>query len=290
MAYGLNDVVQQRRMIAESTGDDAHKRRQTAHLNAMLALCETVECRRVNLLSYFGQTASPCGNCDTCLNPPSSWDGTLAAQKLLSTVVRLDRERGQHFGAGQLIDILRGTETDKVRQWRHHTLSTWGIGADLTQAQWRSVVRQLLARGDLSTDTHAAFSVTESGWEVMRGHREVSLREDVVRRAGAVGGSAKSRTKLAAPVELASEHADLFEALRQWRTGQARVKSVPPYVVFHDSTLRTIASERPASLEQLATISGVGAAKLEAYGEAVLAVIRDQASELGDQTSATMGR
>jgi len=307
MAYGLNDVVKQRGLIAESTGSDAHKRQLTAHLNAMLALCETVECRRQNMLSYFGQASEPCGNCDTCLTPPGRWDGTQAAQKLMSTIVRLDRERRQHFGSGQVIDILRGKATDRVRQWHHDQLSTWGIGADLTDSQWRGVVRQLLARGDLalSSDGHSTLGVTDLGWEVLRGQREVPLREDVVRRAGA-DPRKKSRTRAgsAAPVAVggardrgdwpgrrdkgdgAPEDRDitvpdvtpepdeeLFEALRDWRRAEARSRSVPPYVVFHDSTLRSIAAYRPATLEELAEISGVGARKLETYGPAVLEVV-----------------
>jgi len=293
MAYGLGDVVLQRRLIAESTGDDAHKRRLTAHLNAMLALCETVECRRTNMLGYFGEAGRPCGNCDTCLDPPTRWDGTQAAQKLLSTLVRLDRERGQHFGAGQVIDILRGTPTDRVRQWRHETLSTWGIGADLTQAQWRGVVRQLLARGDLalSADGHQTLGVTDLGWEVLRGQRDVPLREDVVRRTGQAKGrsatasvgaeqaAAKGRTRGDAPaagsgsVPPGPGDAALFEALRAWRAAEAKARAVPPYVVFHDTTLHAIAAARPATLDELAALFGVGAVKLATYGQAVLDVV-----------------
>jgi len=278
MAYGLNDVMQQRRMIAESTGGEVHRRRLTAHLDAMLALCETVECRRVDMLSYFGESSEPCGNCDTCLHPPTTWDGTVAAQKLLSTVVRLERERHQHFGAGQLIDILRGNETERVRRWNHEALSTWGIGTDLTEAQWRGVVRQLLARSDLalSADGHSTLGITDLGWEVLRGNRQVPLREDVVRRAGSVREKtrAKSRTP-ELPSDLAEGDQGLFEALRTWRTSQARARSVPPYVVFPDFTLRAIAAQKPATLEELSAISGVGAVKLATYGEDVLTVVRD---------------
>jgi len=252
----------------------------TAHLDAMLALCETVECRRMNMLSYFGEASTPCGNCDTCLHPPTTWDGTVAAQKLLSTVVRLERERHQHFGAGQLIDILRGNETERVRRWNHEALSTWGIGSDLTEAQWRGVVRQLLARSELalSVDGHSTLGITDLGWEVLRGHREVPLREDVVRRAGAV--REKSRTRSGPrtpelPTDLAEEDQNLFEALRTWRTSQARARAVPPYIIFPDSTLRAIAAHKPSSLEELSAISGVGTVKLATYGEAVLKVVRD---------------
>ncbi len=282
MAYGLNDVVQQRRMIAESVGDEAHKRQLTAHLDAMLALCETVDCRRQKLLGYFGEESGPCGNCDTCLEPPRPWDGTEAAQKLLSTVVRLDRERRQHFGAGQLIDILRGNQTARTRQWNHQDLTTWGIGADLSEAQWRGVVRQLLARGDLalSADGHSTLGVTESGWAVMRGQREVPLREDVVRRAGAgkkartAGGSGGSGGSEAAVADLAGDDAALFEDLRAWRLSEARTRAVPPYVVFHDSTLRAIALARPADEAALAALPGIGQVKLATWGEAVLGLVR----------------
>ena len=284
LAYGLNDVVSQRRLIAESAGDEAHKRQLAAHLDAMLALCETVDCRRQNLLAYFGESAEPCGNCDTCLDPPERWDGTQAAQKLMSTIVRLERERRQHFGAGQLIDILRGTETDRVRQWRHQTLSTWGIGADLDQGQWRGVVRQLLARGDLalSDNGHSTLDVTAAGWAVLRGQRTVALRRDVVQASPHRTSRTKPRptppaTDAPNPADDAAAEvdADLFEALRQWRLAEARSRSLPPYVVFHDTTLRLIAAQRPASLDQLAAISGIGAAKLANYGSAVLTVVAD---------------
>jgi len=274
MAYGLSDVMKQRSMIADSVGDEAHKRRLSAHLDAMLALCETVECRRQNMLRYFGEESQPCGNCDTCLHPPGRWDGTEAAQKLLSTIVRLERERHQHFGAGQLIDILRGNETDRVRRWNHNALSTWGIGTELSEIQWRGVVRQLLARSDLalSTDGHSTLGVTGLGWEVLRGHREVPLREDVVRRA--IREPKARRTKPEVPATVAEPDEAMFQVLRAWRTAQARDRAVPPYVVFPDSTLRAIAATRPASLDALAAISGVGSVKLATYGESVLEVVR----------------
>ncbi len=183
MAYGLADVVQQRQLIAGSDGDAAHKRLQGQHLDSMLGLCETMSCRRQLILEYFGETAEPCGNCDTCLSPPEAFDGTVPAQKLLSTIVRLRRERNQSFGAGQLIDILLGRRTAKVDQWGHDELSTFGIGTELADAQWRAVVRQLLAGGLLAVSTdHGALGITDDSWPVLRGEQTVELREDVVTR------------------------------------------------------------------------------------------------------------
>jgi len=277
MAYGLADVIQQRQLIAASAGSEQHRRQQTLHLDAMLALCETAGCRRVDLLGYFGEHVEPCGNCDTCLNPPTTWDGTVAAQKLLSTLVRLDRERRQHFGAGQVIDILRGHETERTRRWRHEELSTWGIGADLSELAWRGVARQLLAHGDLnvSNDGHSTLGVTDLGWQVLRGQRAVALREDTLRKAAAPKSARTTKAKSPAqPVELPTDaDAALFEALRTWRAARAREAGVPAYVVFHDSTLREIAVRRPANDAELSQISGVGAKKLETYGADVLAVV-----------------
>jgi ATP-dependent DNA helicase RecQ len=268
LAYGLNDVVQQRRMIDEGDGDQAHKRRQTQHLDAMLALCETVTCRRVQLLRYFGQQSEPCGNCDTCLSPPESWDGTIAAQKLLSTVVRLHRERNQRYGAGHLIDILLGRENDRVRQFRHDELSTWGIGTELTEQEWRGVVRQLLAQGLLAvnSDGYGTLVITDASAEVLSGARTVSLRREAERPTRAAKRSAGS-------AELPEGARPLFEQLRAWRAGVARDQGVPAYIVFGDATLRGIALTRPGSLAELGTISGVGEKKLEAYGSGVLEVV-----------------
>jgi ATP-dependent DNA helicase RecQ len=267
LAYGLQDVVQQRRMIDEGEGDPAHKRRQTQHLDAMLALCETVACRRVQLLNYFGQASEPCGNCDTCLAPPESWDGTVPAQKLLSTVVRLHRERGQRYGAGHLIDILLGRENDRVRQFRHDELSTYGIGTELSEQEWRGVVRQLLAQGLLAvnSDGYGTLVITDASAEVLSGARTVSLRREPERATRAA--------KRTAGAELPEAARPLFERLREWRAGVAREQGVPAYIVFGDATLRGIALTRPGSLDELATISGVGEKKLESYGEGVLEVV-----------------
>ncbi|MCR6486753.1 DNA helicase RecQ [Amycolatopsis sp. OK19-0408] len=268
LAYGLQDVVQQRKMIDTSEGDDAHRRRLGAHLNAMLALCETVECRRVQILNYFGQKAEPCGNCDTCLSPPEKWDGTIPAQKLLSTVVRLRNERRQKFGAGQITDILLGKSTPKVTQFQHDTLKTFGIGTELREPEWRAVVRQLLAQGLLAVEgDYGSLVLTEASAEVLGGDRQVMLRREPERAAAAKARSTK-RTTVAA--EMPAEAAPLFERLRAWRAGVAKEQGVPAYVVFHDATLRQIATQRPASLAELGTVSGVGENKLAKYGEGVL--------------------
>ncbi|MDR1808436.1 MAG: DNA helicase RecQ [Propionibacteriaceae bacterium] len=279
LVYGLGDVVQQRRFIAESPADDFHRRLQTRLLDAMLALCETAECRRQNLLAYFGEAIEPCGNCDTCLDPPATLDGTVAAQKLLSTVVRLERERRQHFGAGQVIDILRGHRTEKVTRWRHDELSTWGIGADRSDSEWRAVVRQLLARGELAIGPggHGVLVTTDASWAVLRGEVAVALRQDVAVARGRAkkdkaAKAAKAGASAAAAAELTAEQAELFERLRAWRAGVAREKGLPAYVVFHDSTLRAVAAARPTAVAELKGIPGIGAAKLEAYGEALVTV------------------
>ena len=269
LAYGLQDVVQQRRMIDESPGDLAHRRRLAQHLDAMLALCETVQCRRQNLLGYFGQPSEPCRNCDTCLEPPAAWDGTVPAQKLMSTIVRLQRERRQKFGAGHLIDILRGKETPRVRQYGHDSLTTWNIGADLSEQQWRGVTRQLLAQGFLATHgEYGTLTVTDAASDVLSGSRTVSLRTEPER-------APRSRGPKAAPAaaDLEPVQAELFEALRAWRAGEAREQGVPAYIVFGDATLRAVAVARPASLDDLDGITGIGAKKREAYGHALLAVV-----------------
>ncbi|WP_329044830.1 DNA helicase RecQ [Amycolatopsis sp. NBC_01488] len=268
LAYGLQDVVQQRKMIDTSEGDDAHRRRLGAHLNAMLALCETVECRRVQILNYFGQQGEPCGNCDTCLSPPEKFDGTIPAQKLLSTIVRLRNERRQKFGAGQVIDILLGKTTPKVTQFQHDTLKTFGIGTELREPEWRAVVRQLLAQGLLAVEgDYGSLVLTEASAEVLGGDREVMLRREPERAAAA---KVRGTRKAAPAADLPAEAAPLFERLRAWRAGVAKEQGVPAYVVFHDATLRQIATQRPASLAELGTVSGVGENKLAKYGEGVL--------------------
>ena len=271
MAYGLGDVVQQRRMIDQSPGDRAFKMRLGQHLDAMLALCETIGCRRQNLLGYFGQPSEPCGNCDTCLEPPDTWDGLVPAQKLLSTIVRLQRERGQAYGAGQLIDILRGTSTERVRQLGHDTLATFGIGADLGDQDWRSVVRQLLARGILvAKGEYGTLALAEPATAVLKGDSPVPLRRDVLKRQ-----TAPRQRRVSASDALADGDVGLFEALRAWRAGVAKELGVPAYIVFGDATLRALAEHRPSSLGDLDGVTGIGAKKREAYGEAVLAVVAE---------------
>ena len=270
LAYGLGDVVQQRRLIQQGEGDRAIRQRQGQHLDAMLALCEAVTCRRQYLLEYFGQQSGPCGNCDTCLEPPQTWDGLIPAQKLLSTVVRLQRERGQAFGAGHLIDILRGASTDRIRKMGHDRLSTYGIGNDLSEQDWRSVIRQLLARGLLvAQGEYGTLALSEASAGVLRGETPVPLRRDVIGRISRGSGAKKS----SAAEQLAPDDRPLFEALRAWRAEQAREQGVPAYIVFGDATLRALAEHRPASIADLDGITGVGAKKRDAYGDAVLQVI-----------------
>ncbi|MXM62397.1 DNA helicase RecQ [Streptomyces sp. HUCO-GS316] len=280
MAYGLNDVIQQRKLIQSSEGDEAFRRRAAAHLDSMLALCETATCRRGQLLAYFGQDPDPagCGNCDTCLTPPETWDGTVAAQKVLSTVVRLQRERGQKFGAMQIVDILLGRRTAKVIQFDHDQLSVFGIGEELTEGEWRGVVRQLLAQSLLAVEgEYGTLVLTEASGSVLRREREVPLRKEPKKpetSRTASGGSGRSERKpKAAAAELPEELQPAFEALRAWRAEQAREQGVPAYVIFHDATLREIATLWPTSVTQLGGISGVGEKKLATYGEGVLAVL-----------------
>lgn len=277
MAYGLNDVIQQRKLIQSGEGDEAFRRRAAAHLDSMLALCETSQCRRGQLLNYFGQEPEPtgCGNCDTCLTPPETWDGTVAAQKVLSTVVRLQRERGQKFGAVQIVDILLGKRTAKVIQFDHDQLSVFGIGEELSEGEWRGVVRQLLAQGLLAVEgDYGTLVLTEASGTVLRREREVPLRKEPKKPATAKSTSTSGRGKAKAAVaELPEALAPAFEALRAWRAEQAREQGVPAYVIFHDATLREIVTAWPTSVQQLGGVSGVGEKKLVTYGEGVIGVL-----------------
>nr|WP_280220908.1 DNA helicase RecQ [Nocardia neocaledoniensis] len=273
MVYGLNDVVQQRKMIDSSEGDAAHRRQLQLHLDAMLALCETVGCRRVQLLNYFGQPGQACGNCDVCLNPPQTWDGTVPAQKLLSTVLRLKRERGQAFGAGHLVDILLGKSNPKITQHRHNELSVFGIGTDLRDTEWRGVVRQLLAGGLLAVQgEYGVLALTEASNEVLFEGRKVPMRREPERATRPARGAKTAK----AAVDLPATDLPLFERLRAWRAATAKEQGVPAYVVFHDATLREIVARKPGSLAELGTVGGVGENKLAKYGEGVLAALAEE--------------
>ena len=278
MAYGLADVVNQRRMIDESPADEEFKRGQRAKLDALLALAEAHDCRRVRLLAYFGEESSPCGNCDNCLNPPATWDATEAARKALSCVYRFHQNRGQRFGAGHLIDVLRGKRTDKVAQYGHESLSTFSIGADLSEQQWRGVLRQLIALGHLRAEgEYNTLELMDSAREVLRGEVQLLLRvpsETPKRGRVAKGGAARDK---AAPIALDDEGQRRYAALKAWRAEVAREHNLPAYVVFHDATLAEMARSRPGSLDELGGISGVGAKKLEAYGREILRVLDEAA-------------
>ncbi|NNH69540.1 DNA helicase RecQ [Nocardia uniformis] len=273
MVYGLNDVVQQRKMIESSDGDLAHRRQLNLHLDAMLALCETVQCRRTQLLNYFSQSSRPCGNCDTCLTPPEAWDGTVAAQKALSAVLRLKRERGQSFGAGHIVDILIGKRNPKVEQHAHHELKVFGAGTELRDIEWRGVIRQLLAQGLLAVHgDYGVLTLTEASNKVLFEKQQVMFRREPERTKPARTPKAAKGSRLAA-ADLAPGDADLFEKLRAWRAATAKEQGVPAYVVFHDATLREIAARKPGSIADLGTISGIGENKRAKYGAGVLEVI-----------------
>ena len=275
MAYGLADVVQQRRMIDESEAEDGYKRVSVTKLDALVGLAETAECRRVRLLAYFGEVSSACGNCDNCIDPPRVIDATEAAQKALSAVFRT----GQRFGAGHLIDVLRGNATERVRQLRHDGLKTFGVGADWNDKQWRTLFRHLVAAGHLVADTEAwgAFKLAASAREVLKGQLAVWLRESAEparkskRDAGRKGGAASRAA--AVPAD-----AGLLAALRAWRLATAQQHGVPAFVIFHDATLAAIAGVLPARLSDLRGVSGIGEKKLERYGEDLLKIVREHAA------------
>lgn len=280
MAYGLADVVQQRQFIESGDGDQATRANQTRHLDHMLALCESVTCRRRYLLNYFGETDVPaqCGNCDVCIDPPKLWDATVPAQMLLSTVIRTQNERGRTYAAGQHIDVLRGVGSERVTQMRLDELSTWNIGAEWSVAQWRGVVRHLVAVGLL--EARGEWGVlwpSEAAKPVLRGEEQVHMREEVISRAGATGGGSRpgGSKRSAAAAELSPEQAEVFERLRAWRAAAAKEQGVPGYVVFGDATLAALAVHAPGNDEGLLAISGIGEVKLERYGAAVLRVLSE---------------
>ncbi len=280
MTYGLNDVVIHRQMIEESTAPDEQKRVERQKLDAMLAYCESAKCRRVVLLNYFGEEALPCGNCDVCLDPPQVWDGTIAAQKALSAVLRT----GQRFGAGHLIDLLRGKPTEKMKQFGHDNLPTFGVGRDLDDMGWRTVFRQLLATGLLEADAAAygALKLTESARPVLKGETSVTLRRQALRvkQKSARGAYEKNRAPLGRSAETqnsgnpsSANDSPLFAMLRNWRAEKAREQGVPAYVILHDRTLRELATLRPDSPEALLAVPGIGLAKAQRYGEALLELL-----------------
>jgi ATP-dependent DNA helicase RecQ len=284
MSYGLQDVVNQRRMIDESPAGEDFKSIMRGKLDALLALAENTDCRRGRLLSYFGESLTlnaqgkyQCGNCDNCLNPPDLWDGTDAARKLLSTIYRVQQHSGISFGAGHIMDILRGKKTEKVTQFGHEAISTFGIGATLSETQLRSVLRQLIANGALNINA-AAFNTLQlnaASREVLKGETQVMLRESEA--ASTRGSKAKRNATTATKISNAALDAEgerRFAALKAWRAEVAREHNLPAYVIFHDATLIAIAQRDPQRLSDLDGISGIGAKKLLAYGEEVLRVVR----------------
>ena len=284
MAYGLADVVNQRRMIDESTAEDEFKRLQRGKLDALLALCESLDCRRVRLLQYFGEERPEgwrCMNCDNCLEPPARWDATEAARMALSCIYRCHQHSGFGFGSGHLIDVLRGQSTEKTRQRGHEQLSTWGIGRDLSEAQWRGVIRQLIALGHVRSEgEYNTLALGESARAVLRGEVKIELREPKAptprgrRSRGSAGGSRSSAAPVLATLD--AEGQARFAALKAWRAEVAREHNLPAYIVFTDATLRQMAEQAPGSLAELGQVSGVGAKKLEAYGRQILRVLEEQ--------------
>jgi ATP-dependent DNA helicase RecQ len=279
MAYGLNDVVNQRRMIDESPAGEEFKQVLRGKLDALLALAEATDCRRVRLLAYFGEKSTPCGNCDNCLTPPAIWDATDAARKLLSTIYRVNQASGISFGTGHIMDILRGKQTEKVAQFGHEKISTFGIGADLTEPQLRGVLRQLIATGALGLhkvmlDSGHSFDtlcLTEGSRAVLKGEVLVQLRASV--SSAPAKRTRKGSAPPAAAANLGPDAQVRFINLKAWRAEVAREHNLPAYVIFHDATLAAIAERNPGTLEDLQGISGMGAKKLQAYGAEVLRVV-----------------
>ncbi|MGB1238720.1 MAG: DNA helicase RecQ [Pseudomonadales bacterium] len=274
MVYGLQDVVFLRQMVEGSQAADNIKQVERQKLEAILGLCEITSCRRQVLLSYFGEDQhAPCGNCDNCLEPVPVWDGTEAARKVLSAVYRT----GQRFGVNHIVDVLTGTLTDKVKQFEHDKLSTWNIGTELNKQQWRSVFRQLVARGHLGVDYEGfgVLNLTESCRPLLRGEETIELREDKRQKSSKPKYDRKSGTQQ----KLDPQEHQLWEALRTLRTALAREQDVPPYVIFHDATLMEMVMYRPVTREQLQKISGVGDRKLELYGEQFLEVLQEQSEQ-----------
>ena len=276
MVYGLADVVQQRRLIEQSEAEGPYKRAASAKLDAMLGLCETVRCRRQYLLDYFDEPSAPCGNCDNCQSPPAQFDGTEAAQKLLSCIYRCEKASGFAFGSQHIIDVLRGKRTEKVEERRHDTLTTFGIGADLDESQWRAVLRQLITLRlvEIDHDHWNVLRLTEASREVLTGARQLTLR----REAASTATDRRTRRGTKRPVTHVSPDSPgeeaLFQALREWRRGVAHEHGVPAYTVLHDASLREIAQRQPGCAAQLSGVSGIGATKLERYGAAIIQIVQ----------------
>jgi ATP-dependent DNA helicase RecQ len=279
MAYGLQDVVNQRRMIDESPAGEDFKQVMRGKLDALLALAEATDCRRVRLLGYFGEASTPCGNCDNCVTPPEIWDGTDAARKLLSTIYRVQQQSGISFGAGHIMDILRGKPTEKVKQFGHESLSTFGIGAAFSEAQLRGVLRQLIATGALAVNAEAfnTLQLTDGSRAVLKGEVQVLLRESVSLPADRRRKRDTGKTPSAAAAGLTDAGQLRFAALKAWRAEVARAHNLPAYVIFHDATLAAIAALAPRTLDDLQGVSGIGAKKLDAYGSEVLRVVAQPA-------------
>jgi ATP-dependent DNA helicase RecQ len=284
MVYGLADVVQQRRLIEQSEAEETFKRVASSKLDVMLGLCETARCRRQYLLEHFGEASTPCGNCDNCLTPPATFDGTEVAQKLLSCIYRCEKASGFSFGTQHIIDVLRGQRTEKVLQRGHDTLSTFGIGADMDEPQWRAVMRQLVTLRLIAVD-HENYNVlrlSEASREVLRGVRHLTLRRDAVpaarsRRASRkrpTGASLEAERSAARSLAASPMEEGVFQALREWRRGVAKEHGVPAYTVLHDATVREIARRLPGDATLLGSISGIGTTKLERYGSAIIEVVR----------------
>jgi ATP-dependent DNA helicase RecQ len=258
-------------MIDESEADDNFKRVLSSKLDAMLGLCETLSCRRMRLLDYFGEGSGPCGNCDTCLLPPVSFDGTVPVQKLLSAIYRVD----QRFAAGHVIDVLRGAESERIMQWHHDKLTVFGVGHDRSEQEWRAILRQAIALGLVTVD-HEQFSslkLTEAARPVLKGEKKVQLRQ----YQKPVKQKRQAAPRGYAELELSGAEQAIFDKLRWWRVETARAHGVPAYVVFQDATLREIAKVKPGSLDELRGVSGVGEKKLASYGDEIVSLIADLA-------------
>ena len=278
MCYGLQDVVNQRRMIDESPANEDFKQGLRGKLDALLGLAEANDCRRVRLLQYFGEKSEPCGNCDNCLQPPAIWDGTDAARKLLSTIYRIQQQSGMGFGAGHIMDILRGKVTDKIKQHHHEIISTFGLGAAYSEAQLRAVLRQLIAIDAVSINAQAynTLQLTSGSRAVLKGEIPIHLRASVASSVSRLEKSAASKVKAKTKVPdfLDADGQKRFVALKAWRAEIAREHNLPAFVIFNDATLSAVASTAPTSLDDLIGISGIGEKKLQAYGEEVLRVIK----------------